>query len=102
MSVGPYDVALAKTELLQMATSENEMRRDKQLIFDKLDGIYKNKKEMSDEVMEQVRASQQKDIKETFSKWESGASLHENRKAPMDSLIKNIKQQFDYQEEDVI
>jgi hypothetical protein len=52
--------------------------------------------------MEQVRASQQKDIKETFSKWESGASLHENRKAPMDSLIKNIKQQFDYQEEDVI
>jgi len=28
MNVGPYDLALAKTELTQMATAENEMRRD--------------------------------------------------------------------------
>lgn len=102
MSVGPYDVALAQTELLQMATSENAIRRDKQLVFDKLDAIYKNKKEMSDELMEQVKASQQKHIKETFSKWESGASLNENRKASIDSLVKNIRQQFDYKEEDVM
>jgi len=102
MSVGPYDVALAKTELLQMANSENEMRRDKHLIFDKLDAIYKNKKEMSDELMEQVKASQQKHIKETFGKWESGSSINDTRKASMDSLVKNIKQQFDYKEEDVM
>ncbi len=102
MSVGPYDVALCKTELLQMATSENEMRRDKHLIFDKLDAIYKNKKEMSDELMEQIKSSQQKHIKETFGKWESGTSLNENRRASVDSLVKNIKQQFDYKEEDVM
>jgi hypothetical protein len=102
MSVGPYDVALAKTELLQMATSENEMRRHKQLVADKLHTIYKNKKEMSDELMQQVKASQQKHIKESFDNWENGASLDENRKVPMDSLVKNIRQQFDYQEEDII
>ncbi|HLK28073.1 MAG TPA: DUF4407 domain-containing protein [Puia sp.] len=102
MSIGPYDVALAKTELLQMATSENEMRRDKQLVFDKLDAVYKNKKEMSDELMEQVKAAQQKHIKETFNRWENGVSVNENRKSSMNSLVRNIKEQFDYKEEDVM
>lgn len=102
MSVGPYDVALAKTELLQMAASENEMRRDKQLQFDKLDAIYKNKKEMSDELMEQIKVSQQKNIKETFSNWENGSPVNGNKKPSMNSLVKNIKEQFDYEEEDVI
>jgi hypothetical protein len=102
MSVGPYDVALAKTELMQMAASENEMRRDKQLQFDKLDAIYKNKKEMSDELMQQIKTSQQQHIKETFGKWEDGVPLNGNKKASMDSLIKNIKEQFDYKEEDVM
>src|SRR4030095_11349378 len=36
VNVGPYDIALAKIELLQMAESENEMRKDKELLFDKL------------------------------------------------------------------
>ena len=102
MSVGPYDVALAKTELLQMATSENEMRRDKQLQFDKLEAIYKNKKEMSDELMEQIKVSQQQNIREAFSKWENGAPVNDNKKYSMDSLVKNIKQQYDYKEEDVM
>ncbi len=102
MSVGPYDVALAKTELLQMAASENEMRRDKEMHFDKLEAIYKNKKEMTDELMQQIKTSQQQHIKETFSNWEVGTPLNGNKKASMDSLVKNIKEQFDYKEEDVM
>ncbi|HVM90134.1 MAG TPA: DUF4407 domain-containing protein [Puia sp.] len=102
MSVGPYDVALAKTELMQMAESENEMRRDKHLKFDKLDAIYKNKKETSDELMQQVKTSQQKHIKEAFDRWENGGSVSDNRKASMDALVKNIRQQFDYKDEDVL
>jgi len=35
MNVGPYDVALAKTELLQMARAEDEMRSEKEQIQDK-------------------------------------------------------------------
>jgi hypothetical protein len=102
MSVGPYDVALAKTELMQMAASENEMRRDKQMHFDKMEAIYKNKKEMTDELMQQIKTSQQQHIKETFSNWQDGAPMNGNKKASMDALVKNIKEQFDYKEEDVM
>ena len=38
MSTGPYDLALAKMELLQMAASEDEIRREKELIQDKKEG----------------------------------------------------------------
>ncbi|HXB42670.1 MAG TPA: DUF4407 domain-containing protein, partial [Puia sp.] len=102
MAVGPYDVALAKTELLQMAASENEMRRDKQLHFDKLDAMYKNKKEMSDELMQQIKTSQQKHIKETFSNWENGTAASSTKRTTMASLVKNIKDQFDYEQEDMM
>ncbi len=35
LHAGPYDVALAKDELMQMAASENEMRKDKSRLFEK-------------------------------------------------------------------
>ena len=35
MNVGPYDLALAKTELLQMARTEDEMRNEKEQIQEK-------------------------------------------------------------------
>jgi hypothetical protein len=35
MNTGPYDLALAREELLQMATAESEMRRDQELIREK-------------------------------------------------------------------
>ena len=87
---------------MQMAASENEMRRDKQMHFDKMEAIYKNKKEMTDELMQQIKTSQQQHIKETFSNWQDGAPMNGNKKASMDALVKNIKEQFDYKEEDVM
>ncbi|MBS1668025.1 MAG: DUF4407 domain-containing protein [Bacteroidetes bacterium] len=101
MSAGPYDVALAKIELLQMAASENEMRREKQLQFDKLDSIYKNKKEITDELMEQIKESQRNNIKKSFDQWENGG-LMEKKKIPMKDLVKDIKSQFDFEEADVL
>jgi hypothetical protein len=35
MNVGPYDVALAKEELIQMATSEQEMKTEKEILTEK-------------------------------------------------------------------
>lgn len=35
LNVGPYDVALAKQELLQMATSEQELRTEKEILMEK-------------------------------------------------------------------
>ena len=101
MSAGPYDVALAKTELLEMATSENEIRREKQLQFDKLDLVYKNKKEITDELMEQIKESQRDNIKKSFDQWENGGAM-EKKKMSMKDLVKDLKTQFDFEEADVL
>ncbi|HEX4374849.1 MAG TPA: DUF4407 domain-containing protein [Puia sp.] len=101
MTVGPYDLALAKTELLQMATSENEMRREKELLFDKLNGVYQKKKEMSDDLVQKISSLQQKHINNELEKWERGERIT-NDKAAIDELLRKIKNQYDFKEENII
>jgi hypothetical protein len=101
MTVGPYDLALAKTELLQMATSENEMRRDKELLFDKLNGVYQKKKEMSDDLVQKISSLQQKHINNELERWERGERIS-NDKAAIDDLLRKIKNQYDFKEENII
>ena len=94
-------LALAKTELMQMAASENEMRRDKQLFFDKQEGFYKKKKEMSDEMIEKLTALQTKHINDEIEQWERGERPVNNKKA-LNEFAKKLKEQYDLQEENVI
>jgi len=101
MNVGPYDLALAKTELTQMASSENEMRRDKQLLFDKQEGLYKKKKELSDEMIEKLAAMQSKHMNEEIEQWERGERSVNNKRA-LNDLAKKLKEQYDFEEENVI
>jgi hypothetical protein len=101
MTVGPYDVALAKTELLQMATHENEMKRDQQLLFDKLNGLYEKKKEMSDDLMQKISSLQQKHINTELDRWEKGERPIKD-KAAIDDLLRNIKNQYDFKEENIL
>jgi len=101
MTVGPYDVALAKTELLQMATAENEMRRDKELLFDKLNSLYQKKKEMSDDLVEKISSLQQKHISNDLERWERGERITHD-KAAIDELLSKIKNQYDFKEENII
>jgi hypothetical protein len=101
MNVGPYDLALAKTELMQMAASENEMRRDKQLFFDKQEGFYKKKKEMSDEMIEKLSALQTKHINDEIEQWERGERPVNNKKA-LNEFAKKLKEQYDLQEENIL
>ena len=100
MNVGPYDVALAKTELMQMAASENEMRRDKQLLFDKQEGLYKKKKELSDEMIEKLSAMQSKHIDNEIEQWERGERPANNKRA-LNELAKKLKEQYDFEEENI-
>ncbi len=102
MSAGPYDLALAKTELLQMAASENELRRDKSLLFDKLENLYKKKKELSDEMIEKLAGLQKKHIDEELGRWERGERNGAIPKASLDDMMKRIKDQYDYKEEHVL
>ena len=101
MSVGPYDVALAKTELLQMAASESEMRREKDLSLDKMDSLYRRKKEVSDEMMDKITSMQKKHMEEELEKWERGEKSNSS-KLPMNDLMKKIKEQYDYIEENIL
>jgi len=101
MTVGPYDIALAKTELLQMATTENEMRRDKELLFDKMNGLYEKKKEMSDELTQRISSLQQKHINNELDRWERGERTS-NDKMAIDELLKKIKNQYDFKEENIL
>ena len=45
VNVGPYDVALAKEELLQMAASEHELRTEREVLVDKHKVILQRKRE---------------------------------------------------------
>ena len=101
MTVGPYDLALAKTELLQMASSENEMQREKELLFDKLSGVYQKKKEMSDDLVQKISSLQQKHINNELERWERGERIT-NDKAAINDLLRKIKNQYDFMEENIL
>ena len=60
MPIGPYDIALAKEELLQMADEEGEIRKDKVERFEKRKIYHEKQKEMSDTLAEKVAASAKK------------------------------------------
>ncbi len=101
MSAGPYDVALAKMELLQMASSENDMRKDKELVFDKMKDLYEKKKETSAVLIEKLNALQTKHIDKEIEQWERGEKTI-NPKTTIDELMKKIKAEYDFKEENVL
>lgn len=102
VSVGPYDLALAKMELLQMAESENEMRRDKELLFDKLKKLYTQKKQVSDEMMDKITALQRQHIDTELQQWDKGEWKESASTKPLDTVVQHIKDKYDYKEENII
>jgi hypothetical protein len=101
MNVGPYDLALAKMELMKMAETENEMKRDKELIYDRMDELYKKKKESSEEVLEKLQSLQRKQIDEELGRWERGERNNLSRSS-MQDLVRKIREQYQYNEEQVL
>ncbi|MDH7461478.1 DUF4407 domain-containing protein [Chitinophagaceae bacterium 26-R-25] len=100
MNVGPYDIALSQMELIQMARSENEMRRDKELLHEKMQLIFRHKKDITEDTLNKAKALQQKYIQSDLDKWEKGDSP--NKHAPLDNAMKDIKSKYDFEEESVI
>jgi uncharacterized protein DUF4407 len=101
MPLGPYDLALAKSELMQMAATENEMRRDKELQSEKWDEMFRKKKELSQDMLSKFYDLQKKYLDEELAKWERGERNGMSRQ-PMNELAKKIKDQYDYEEKHVI
>jgi hypothetical protein len=100
MNVGPYDIALSQMELIQMARSENEMRRDKELLHEKMQLIFRHKKDITEDTLNKAKALQQKYIQSDLDKWEKGDTP--NKHAPLNTAMKDIKSKYDFEEENVI
>jgi hypothetical protein len=101
MSTGPYDLALAKEELLQMAASEEEIRQEQELVHEKKKNIYGQKKGISDELVKKLSTLQKKHIQEELDQWERGEDKIPARK-PLEEVTRRIKERYDFREEDVL
>ena len=102
MQVGPYDIALAKEELIQMAAAENDIRKDKEIASAKKKIFYEKQKEMSGQLVEKMTALQQKHIDEELDKWERGEWNPKDHRASMDEVMRKIKERYHYKEEDLL
>lgn len=102
MPVGPYDIALAKEELLQMAAHEGEIRKDKNERFEKRKVFHQKQKEMSEQLAEKLTQLQQKNIDKELDKWERGEWQPEDHRASMDEVVKKIKTQYQFKDEDML
>src|SRR5215204_2913449 len=102
MPLGPYDIALAKEELLHMANEEGEIRKDKVERFERRKIYHEKQKEMSDTLAEKVVKLQQKNIDKELDKWERGEWQPEDHRASMDEVMRKIKSQYQFKEDDLL
>ena len=102
MPVGPYDIALAKEELVQMASDENDIRKDKEVLYEKKKVFYQKQKETSDQLVEKLTRLQQKNIDRELDKWERGEWEPGDHRVSMDEVMRKIKSQYQYKEEDLL
>ncbi|MEO5562981.1 MAG: DUF4407 domain-containing protein [Chitinophagaceae bacterium] len=102
MPIGPYDIALAKEELMSMAASENDIRQDKEISYEKKKIFYQKQKEMSDKLVNKLSTLQEKHINEELEKWERGEWSAKDHRASMDEVMRKIKEQYQLKEEGLI
>jgi hypothetical protein len=102
MPVGPYDIALAREELLQMAEDENEMRKSKEVNFEKRKIFYQKQREMSGELVNKLTELQKKHIDEELDKWERGEWNSKDHRASMDEVMRKIKEKYNIKDEDIL
>lgn len=102
MPLGPYDIALAKEELLQMASDENDIRKDREMLHEKKKSFYEKQKEMSDNLVDKLTGLQKKHIDEELEKWERGEWNAKDHRASMDEVMRKIKEKYRVGEDDVL
>lgn len=102
MPLGPYDIALAKEELLGMANEEGEIRKDRVERFERRKVFHEKQKEMSDQLAQKLTELQQKNIDKELDKWERGEWKPEDHRASMDEVMRKIKSQYEFRENDLL
>jgi hypothetical protein len=102
MPIGPYDIALAKEELLSMAASENEIRQDREVSYEKKKIFYQKQKEMSDKLVHKLSTLQEKHINEELDKWERGEWSPRDHRPSMDEVMRKIKEKYQVGDDGVL
>lgn len=102
MPVGPYDVALAREELTQMAADENEMRKSKEVMFEKRKTFFQKQREMSEGLVSKLTELQKKHIDIELDKWERGEWSAKDHRASMDEVMRKIKEKYGVADDDLI
>lgn len=102
MPIGPYDIAIAKEELLQMAADENDIRKDREVMYQKKKAFYQKQKEVSDQLVEKLTTLQQKNIDRELDKWERGEWDPRDHRPSMDEVMRKIKSQYQFKDDDIL
>jgi uncharacterized protein DUF4407 len=102
MPLGPYDIALAKEELMQMSAAETEMRKDKELTNEKKKNFYRRQKELSDELTDKMTALQKKHIDEELEKWERGDWNPKDHRSSMDEVMRKLRERYQFNDDNLI
>jgi hypothetical protein len=102
MPIGPYDIALAKEELLQMAADENHIRADKEIRNEKKKVFFQRQKEMSDQLVNKLTELQKKNIDKELDQWERGEWKPEDHRASMEEVMRKIKEQYQFKDENIL
>lgn len=102
MPIGPYDIALAREELMQMAEDENLLRKSKEVMFQKRKNFYQKQREMSEALVSKLAELQKKHIDEELDKWERGEWSARDHRASMDEVMRKIKEKYQVQDEDLL
>jgi hypothetical protein len=101
LNVGPYDIALAREELLLMAESEQDLRTQKETMIDKHKLILQKKKQVSEELVEKITKLQRENMNKDLEQWQKGES-DASKNQSLDDVISKGKKQYDYDGENVL
>jgi hypothetical protein len=102
MPVGPYDMALAKEELTSMAATENEMRKNKEMMAEKRKSFFQKQKEVSTQLVDKMTSLQQKHIDEELDKWERGEWNPKDHRPSMDEVMRKIKERYQLNDDELL
>ena len=102
MPIGPYDIALAREELLQMAADENHIRAAKEMRNEKKKVFFQKQKEMSDQLVSKLTELQKKNIDKELDQWERGEWKPEDHRASMEEVMRKIKEQYQFKDENIL
>jgi hypothetical protein len=102
MSMGPYDLALAREELIQMAAEEQIMQKDKELHFEQRKNFYRSQKEVSENLVVKLSDLQKKHIDEELDKWERGEWSPKDHRSSMDEVLRKIRERYKVSDEDIL